>query len=175
MQIIVAKQVAAFRTFGKGKENTVRQLTQLTFKRYFSALAIGPFSVKDFIDFMDGNIGGKSILGITRNPVGLEPIEILTAAFGAGPMTSSERGRFIEKEKFRVAPRSHDLTRATLEFKQTDNPTIADPTPGSQHTPIIMQGTASIAHERPAGRRGDQLPKRIDAILSWHINHTFLE
>src|SRR5690606_20951018 len=76
-----------------------------------------------------------------------------------------ERGGLVEKEQLGVAALLHHLAVAAFELKDTGNPLLADPAPGSQRPVRQMQGAAAVAHHETAVRRGDDLAFWRHAVL----------
>ncbi|HEY1475062.1 MAG TPA: hypothetical protein VGF53_13380 [Pseudolabrys sp.] len=96
-----------------------------------------------------------------------ESLRILPAAFEARPVTGGERRHFVEEEQFTVTVAPHRAV-AIVELKPAADPLLRCPAPRAKLALRIVQSTAAISHEQSARRSGEQIAKRIDAVLQGH-------
>jgi hypothetical protein len=93
--------------------------------------------------------------------------ENLAPALATGAVASGERGRFVEEEQLGIAPRRHHLPAAVLEAQPATDPTAVPPARRAEPPAGVMQD-AAVAHQRAAGRIGDDVARRRDAIVQGH-------
>ena len=96
-----------------------------------------------------------------------EPVVVLASAQCARPVPGRERGRLVEEEELRELPRLQErLAVPALELQAT-----GDPPPGGHPSPdstLVVVDAAAVPVDEPAGRIGDQLAQRSDAVLERH-------
>ena len=96
-----------------------------------------------------------------------ETVVVVAAALGARPVTGGERGRFVEEEELRVAPRLLLLDApAILELEPAGDPALD--LESTHDRPVRIVQAASVAVDEPTRRVGDQLAERGDAVLQRH-------
>src|SRR5205814_5725378 len=81
---------------------------------------------------------------------------VAAAAFEAGPVPGSQRGRLVEKEQLGIAV-APNRAMTLLELRDAADPLARGPAPRAERAIIAMEPAAAIAHEPSSGRDGDEL------------------
>ncbi len=82
-------------------------------------------------------------------------------------MPGCERGWLIEEKEFGVLARGHHFTLAPIEFELAIDPAFYGALLTQKLFVIVVQ-LAPIPHQRPALRRRDDFPERVNSILQRH-------
>ena len=132
------------------------------------SLGVCPHSllVQHGIQHSCGRTGWARHSRISFCPGFSKEIEAIPLAFGAGPVSGRQSGRFIEEEQLGIPAGRHDGAFSAFELKQADDPAFA--LKSMPNLPMIVVQTAAVSHERPTRRGGYQCAKWGYAVLSWH-------
>jgi hypothetical protein len=85
-------------------------------------------------------------------------------------MTCRQSCRFVKKKQLGIAPGCHDRAVASFERQHAGNPVSGDPATATELTPVVVQTSPSIPHQRPSGGDRVNLAKRVDTILQGHMH-----
>ena len=119
-------------------------------------LAFDPFRVEAKVE----------LFGTFRTSSAEVAAVILASAFGARPMSGSERGRLVQKEETGVAAWRHRLAPASPELEPAGDPPAAVMV--TAYTAVVVVQPSAVAEDETSLGRLDQLSERRDPIAQRH-------
>lgn len=124
------------------------------------------FGVENGVYHRGGGPGLGGVLGVGTRPGFTEVVKSVALALRTGAVTRGEGGGLIEEEKFGVLSGRHNAVFAPFKFEQAGDPPLPHIWAANLFAGVMQ--TAPVAHERAAGRVGDQVSKGCYTVLAGH-------